>query len=81
MFLTNTNFIRRIRRYEQGTVSERMAVSAEDFLSYETCIPEYEEQVNFADKVQCIQEKIDLETSFLNALQQQREYLLKAMFI
>ena len=81
LFLTNTNFIRRIRRYEQGTVSERMAVSAEDFLSYETHIPEYEEQVNFADKVQCIQEKIDLETSFLNALQQQRQYLLKAMFI
>lgn len=32
LFLTNANFIGRIRRYEQGTVYERMAVSSEDFL-------------------------------------------------
>ena len=81
LFLTNANFIGRIRRYEQGTVYERMAVSAEDFLSYETRMPEYEEQVKFADKVQRIQEKIDLETSFLDTLQRQRKYLLNAMFI
>lgn len=81
LFLTNANFIGRIRRYEQGTVYERMAVSAEDFLSYETRMPEYDEQVKFADKVQRIQEKIDLEISFLGSLQQQRKYLLNAMFI
>lgn len=81
LFLTNANFIGRIRRYEQGTVYERMAVSAEDFLSYETRMPKYEEQVKFADKIQRIQEKIDLETSFLDAIQQQRKYLLNAMFI
>ncbi len=81
LFLTNANFIGRIRRYEQGTVYERMSVSAEDFLSYETRMPEYDEQVKFADKIQRIQEKIDLETSFLGSLQQQRKYLLNAMFI
>ena len=81
LFLTNANFIGRIRRYEQGTVYERMSVSAEDFLSYETRMPEYDEQVKFADKIQQIQEKIDLETSFLGSLQQQRKYLLNAMFI
>ena len=81
LFLTNANFIGRIRRYEQGTVYERMAVSAEDFLSYETRMPEYAEQVKFANKIQQIQEKIDLETSFLGSLQQQCKYLLNAMFI
>ena len=81
LFLTNENFIGRIRRYEQGTVYERMAVSPEDFLSYETCMPTYEEQVKFADKIQRIQDKIELETSFLNYLQKQRKYLLNAMFI
>ena len=81
LFLTNANFIGRIRRYEQGTVYERMAVSAEDFLSYETRMPEYDEQVKFANKIQRIQEKIDLETSFLDSLQRQRKYLLNAMFI
>ena len=81
LFLTNANFIGRIRRYEQGTVYERMAVSSEDFLSYETRMPTYEEQVKFADKIQRIQDKIELETLFLNYLQKQRKYLLIAMFI
>ena len=81
LFLTNANFIGRIRRYEQGTVYERMAVSPEDFLSYETRMPAYEEQVKFADKIQRIQDKIELETLFLNYLQKQRKYLLNAMFI
>lgn len=81
LFLTNANFIGRIRRYEQGTVYERMAVSSEDFLSYETRMPTYEEQVKFADKIQRIQDKIELESLFLNYLQKQRKYLLNAMFI
>lgn len=81
LFLTNANFIGRIRRYEQGTVYERMAVAPEDFLSYETRMPSYEEQVKFAYKIQHIQDKIELETAFLNALQIQRKYLLNAMFI
>lgn len=81
LFLTNANFIGRIRRYEQGTVYERMAVSPEDFLSYETHMPTYEKQVKFADKIQRIQDKIELETLFLNYLQKQRKYLLNAMFI
>lgn len=81
LFLTNQNFIGRIRRYEQGTVYERMAVSPEDFLSYETHMPTYEEQVKFANEMQCIQRKIELETAFLSFLQRQRKYLLNAMFI
>ena len=81
LFLTNANFIGRIRRYEQGTVYERMAVYPENFLSYETRKPIYEDQVKFADKIQRIQDKIELETSFLNYLQKQRKYLLNAMFI
>lgn len=81
LFLTNANFLGRIRRYEQGTVYERMAVSPEDFLSYETRMPSYEEQVKFADEIQHIQEKIELEISFLYSLQKQRKYLLNVMFI
>ena len=81
LFLTNANFIGRIRRYEQGTVYERMAVSPEDFLAYETRMPAYEEQVKFADKIQRIQEKIELESAILDKYQSQRKYLLNAMFI
>lgn len=81
LFLTNANFIGRIRRYEQGTVYERMAVSPEDFLSYETRMPAYEKQVKFADKIQRIHEKIELESAILDKYQSQRKYLLNAMFI
>ena len=81
LLLTNANFIGRIRRYEQGTVYERMAVSPEDFLSYETRMPAYEEQVKFADKIQRIHEKIELESAILDKYQSQRKYLLNAMFI
>ena len=81
LFLTDANFIGRIRRYEQGTVYERMAVAPEDFLSYETRMPTYEEQVKFADKIQRIQEKIELESAILDKYQSQRKYLLNAMFI
>ena len=81
LFLTNANFIGRIRRYEQGTVYERMAVSPEDFLSYETRMPAYEEQVKFADKIQRIHKKIELESAILDKYQSQRKYLLNAMFI
>lgn len=76
LFLTNTNFIGRIRRYEQGTVYERMAVSPEDFLSYETHLPTYEVQVKFADKISQIQEKIKLEVAILDKYQAQHKYLL-----
>lgn len=31
LYLTNHNFIEKVRRFEQGTVYERMAVSPEDF--------------------------------------------------
>lgn len=81
LFLTNANFIGRIRRYEQGTVYERMAVTPEDFLSYETRMPAYEKQVKFADKIQRIHEKIELESAILDKYQSQRKYLLNAMFI
>ena len=81
LLLTNANFIGRIRRYEQGTVYERMAVSPEDFLSYETRMPTYEEQVKFANKIQRIQDNIELEKTMLDKYQLQRKYLLNAMFI
>ena len=81
LLLTNANFIGRIRRYEQGTVYERMAVSPEAFLSYETRMPTYEEQVKFANKIQRIQDNIELEKAMLDKYQLQRKYLLNAMFI
>ena len=52
LYLTNHNFIEKVRRFEQGTVYERMAVSPEDFLSYKIRIPSYSDQTFFYKKVQ-----------------------------
>ena len=79
LLLTNANFIGRIRRYEQGTVYERMAVSPEDFLSYETRMPAYEEQVKFADKIQRIHEKIELESITTQIPSQRYVYMNMAL--
>nr|WP_241371239.1 restriction endonuclease subunit S [Staphylococcus aureus] len=43
LLVTRNDFINRVRKYEQGTVYERMAVKPEDFLNYETKIPCLEE--------------------------------------
>ena len=47
LYLTNRNFIEKIRKFEQGTVYERMSVSPEDFLSYKIRIPSLSEQTFF----------------------------------
>ena len=52
LYLTNRNFIEKIRKFEQGTVYERMSVSPEDFLSYKIRIPSLSEQTFFYQKIQ-----------------------------
>src|SRR5699024_11694710 len=49
LLVTRNDFINRVRKYEQGTVYERMAVKPEDFLNYETKIPCLEEQEKIGD--------------------------------
>ena len=43
-YLMRWNFINAVRKYEEGTVYERMAVSPKDFLSFEVILPKIEEQ-------------------------------------
>jgi type I restriction enzyme S subunit len=42
--LTSSGFLQKVRRYEQGTVYERMAVNSSDFLKMKITIPEIGEQ-------------------------------------
>ena len=42
--LTSSKFLQKVRRYEQGTVYERMAVNSSDFLKMKITIPEISEQ-------------------------------------
>ena len=43
-YTTRNNFINAIRKYEQGTVYERMAVAPEDFLKFNIKLPDIETQ-------------------------------------
>ena len=81
LYLTNPTFIGHIRKYEQGTVYERMAVSSEDFLKGEINLPTYEEQLKITKTFKSIDEKIAIEQAILNKLKEQKKFLLSNMFI
>lgn len=48
-YLMRLDFINAVRKYEEGTVYERMAVKPEDFLKFEILLPPIEEQRAIAD--------------------------------
>lgn len=81
LYLTNHNFIEKVRRFEQGTVYERMAVSPEDFLSYKIRIPSYSDQTFFYKKVQWLIKLSQNEMKLLSQYKKLRQYLLCEMFI
>ena len=81
LYLTNHNFIEKVRRFEQGTVYERMAVSPEDFLSYKIRIPSYSDQTFFYKKVQWLITLSQNEMKLLSQYKKLRQYLLRQMFI
>ena len=81
LFVTRTAFLKEIRRYEQGTVYERMAVSSDDFLTFETKLPNVEVQNNIVDNIDMLDKKITQEQEYLELLDKQKDYLLSNMFI
>ena len=81
LYLTNRNFIEKIRKFEQGTVYERMSVSPKDFLSYKIRIPSLSEQTFFYQKIQRLKNCSQNELEHLNLYKKLRQYLLRQMFI
>lgn len=81
LFVTRKKFLNEIRRYEQGTVYERMAVNSEDFLSYEAKLPSLKNQREIVSKIEFINKKINQENVYLDLLKKQKQYLLSNMFI
>ena len=81
LFVTRTAFLKEIRRYEQGTVYERMAVSSDDFLTFETKLPNVEVQNDIVDNIDMLDKKITQEQEYLELLDKQKDYLLSNMFI
>ena len=81
LLVTRKQFITQARKYEQGTVYERMAVNSSDLLSMNVLIPSLSIQQKIEDIVDTIDNKITNEKELLNLYKAQKDYLLKNMFI
>ena len=80
-YTTRENFIRAIRKYEQGTVYERMSVSPEDFLKFNIKLPNIVLQNYIASELECIVRKIKLEEIKLNKLCLLKKGLIQNLFV
>jgi Restriction endonuclease S subunits len=79
--ICRNNFINRARKFEQGTVYERMSVSPDDLLSMTIKLPSLEMQNTIVNNVTSIKNKIMIEEKFLKALNDEKRYLLNNLFI
>ena len=80
-YTTRNNFINAVRKYEQGTVYERMAVSPEDFLKFSIKLPSIEIQNKIVDKLVLLDKRINLEQSKLDNISSLKKGLMQNMFV
>ncbi len=82
-FLSNClmrwDFINAVRKYEEGTVYERMAVKPEDFLKFEMMLPPYDEQVAIAEILAVADKEIDLLRRDLEQEKQKKKALMQLL--
>ncbi|EGS40102.1 restriction endonuclease subunit S [Staphylococcus capitis] len=81
LLVTRKDFINRVRKYEEGTVYERMSVKPEDFLNYETKIPCLEEQKKIGLFFTEIDKCSEILEQKIKLLKQLKKGLLQKMFI
>ena len=79
--LTWNETIQKLRKYEEGTVYERMAVSSEDFVKLIITLPAIQEQKNISQKILSFDKEIDLISNKINLLEKYKQGLLQKMFI
>ena len=81
LYLSDNSFINKVRKYEEGTVYERMSVKPEDLLKVNIKIPSIEEQNRIANLFSNLDKKIEFETKKLQDLKTYKKGLLQKMFI
>ena len=79
--VTRSNFINKVRKYEEGTVYERMSVKPENLLKFNIKIPDLREQTKIAEFLTTIDEKMDKEEKKLEELKVWKKGLLQKMFV
>ena len=80
-YTTRNKFINAVRKYEQGTVYERMAVSQEDFLKFNVKLPNLNIQNKIVSNLELIDKKILCEIKKLDKLSKIKKGLMQNMFV
>ena len=78
-YLMRWDFINAVRKYEEGTVYERMAVKPEDFLKFEMMLPPYEKQVAIAKILSIADKEIELLHQDLEQEKQKKKALMQLL--
>nr|WP_241091304.1 restriction endonuclease subunit S [Campylobacter showae] len=80
-YLTQNDFIQKVRKFEEGTVYERMAVSPEDFLRFKIKLPNLNEQQKIAEVLMACDDEINLLNLKLENLKKQKQGLMQKLLI
>lgn len=78
-YLTQNNFIQYIRKYEEGTIYERMAVKPSDFLLGVVDFPQYDEQKEIASILAMADAEISMEKAKLELYKLQKKSLMQLL--
>ena len=78
-YLMRWDFIDAVRKYEEGTVYERMAVKPEDFLKFEILLPSIEEQKAIAKILSNADKEIKLLQKELGQEKQKKKALMQLL--
>lgn len=80
-YITRNNFINAVRKYEQGTVYERMAVSPNDFVKFHIKVPNRKQQDKIAQVLDILEKKIQYNIQNLEILEKLKKGLIQNMFV
>ena len=78
-YLMRWDFINAVRKYEEGTVYERMAVKPEDFLKFEILLPELKEQIAISEVLSSADREIELLQQEIEKEKQKKKALMQLL--
>lgn len=78
-YLMRWDFINAVRKYEEGTVYERMAVKPEDFLKFEILLPHIDEQTAIAQVLSAADREISLLRQDIEQEKQKKKALMQLL--